>query len=40
MLKNFILKDGEPCSHLGCLNHITHPYIMKTDTMNQELFKI
>lgn len=18
-------KDGEPCSHRGCLNHITHP---------------
>ena len=21
----FTLKDGEPCSHPGCLNHITHP---------------
>lgn len=20
-----ILKDGEPCSHKGCLHHITHP---------------
>lgn len=19
------LKDGEPCSHRGCLNHFTHP---------------
>ena len=17
--------DGEPCSHIGCLNHVTHP---------------
>ena len=20
-----VLKDGEPCSHRGCLNHVTHP---------------
>ena len=20
-----MLKDHEPCSHKGCLNHITHP---------------
>lgn len=20
-----ILRDGEPCSHRGCLNHISHP---------------
>lgn len=20
-----ILKDGEPCQHIGCLHHITHP---------------
>ena len=19
------MKDGEPCSHPGCLNHVTHP---------------
>lgn len=19
------MRDGEPCSHRGCLNHITHP---------------
>jgi len=19
------LRDGEPCSHRGCLNHVTHP---------------
>jgi len=19
------LKDGEPCAHPGCLNHVTHP---------------
>jgi len=19
------LADGEPCTHIGCLNHITHP---------------
>ncbi len=19
------LKDGEPCSHPGCVNHLTHP---------------
>jgi len=19
------LKDGEPCEHKGCLNHVTHP---------------
>ena len=20
-----MLKDGEPCGHAGCLNHISHP---------------
>lgn len=20
-----ILKDGDPCGHPGCLNHVTHP---------------
>ena len=20
-----VLKDGEPCNHKGCLNHISHP---------------
>jgi hypothetical protein len=20
-----IYKDGEPCNHRGCLNHVTHP---------------
>lgn len=20
-----IYKDGEPCKHSGCINHITHP---------------
>jgi len=20
-----LLRDGEPCSHRGCLNHISHP---------------
>lgn len=25
MTRTTDLKDGEPCSHRGCLNHITHP---------------
>jgi len=20
-----ILKEGEPCIHMGCLNHVSHP---------------
>ena len=24
-IPNIKLRDGEPCSHTGCLNHITHP---------------
>ena len=22
---DILFKDGEPCKHPGCLNHITHP---------------
>jgi hypothetical protein len=22
---NILYKDGEPCEHVGCANHITHP---------------
>ena len=25
ILESEELKDGEPCSHRGCLNHVTHP---------------
>lgn len=21
----YVIKDGEPCNHTGCLNHISHP---------------
>lgn len=25
MTANSELRDGEPCGHIGCLNHVTHP---------------
>lgn len=25
MIEYFILKDGEPCDHKGCAQHVTHP---------------
>lgn len=24
-IKTIKVKDGEPCPHRGCLNHVTHP---------------
>jgi hypothetical protein len=24
-IEKAILKEGEPCNHIGCLNHVSHP---------------